>query len=151
MKRSKVTIKTLLNNSNSVLPIRQHSGDAGFDLTSIDTKTIETGHSTIFGTGLHVEVPNGFVMLVFPRSGLGIKHGVTLSNSVGVIDSGYRGEVKVGLVNLGNEDVTIKAGDRIAQAIVIELPNVEFIDSLELDCSTDGRNSNGFGSTDEIK
>lgn len=150
-KNSKVIIKAMFNNRNSVLPVRQHKGDAGFDLTSIDTGTIEPGYSTVFGTGLHVEVPNGFVMLVFPRSGLGIKYGVTLSNSVGVIDSGYRGEVKVGLVNLGKKAVTIHSGDRIAQAIVIELPKTKFVQSFILSGSMDGRDTDGFGSTDDRK
>lgn len=150
-KNSKVVVKAMLNDRNSVLPMRQHKGDAGFDLTSIDTGTIEPGYSTVFGTGLHVEVPEGFVMLVFPRSGLGIKHGVTLSNSVGVIDSGYRGEVKVGLVNLGKRSVTIHTGDRIAQAIVIELPKTKFVESFVLGNSLDGRDTDGFGSTDEPK
>lgn len=149
--KPKVSVKSILNDVKSQLPVRQHKYDAGFDLTSIDTNTIKPGYSVIFGTGLYVEVPKGFVMLIFPRSGLGVKHNVTLVNSVGVIDSGYRGEVKVDLINLGQEDITIHAGDRIAQAIVFELPKTKFIKSFILNDSEDGRNTDGFGSTDKSK
>lgn len=143
-----VTVRVKMDGDFDV-PAKQHSGDAGFDIKAIETKTIPSGHTEVFNTGIHIEVPQGYVTFIFARSGLSFKRGITLSNAIGVIDSGYRGEIKLNLINLSREDQTINKGDRIAQAVVVKLPDVQFVKADALSPSSDGRNEQGFGSTDE--
>lgn len=127
---------------------RAHSGDAGFDLRSTDTDARMYGginYWRAFSTGVSVAIPDGHVGLVCPRSGLAAKHGVTVVNAPGVIDPGYRGEVKVLLMNLGERHYWVKTGDRIAQLVVVPLFSGEAVQVDSLD-ETD-RGVGGFGST----
>ena len=128
------------------LPEAAHPGDAGLDLRAAEPAKVGPGERAMIPTGLAVAIPEGHAGLVLPRSGLASKHGLTLANAPGLIDAGYRGEVIVAVVNLDREQaVTIEAGDRIAQLVVVALPSVSpsFVD--ELPSST--RGEAGFGSS----
>lgn len=128
------------------LPAAQHPGDAGLDLCSAVDVVIEPGERVMIPTGVAVAIPDGHAGLVLPRSGLASKHGLTMANSPGLIDAGYRGEVICAAVNLDREEaVKILVGDRIAQLVIVELPNVAPIWMEELPAST--RGESGFGST----
>lgn len=136
-----IKIKTKIINNNAIIPIRMHDSDAGFDLTASSMRVDEENKCIVFGTGLAFEIPMGYVMYVFPRSSC-YKHGVHMANSVGVIDSWYRGEVHV-VFNGTETDYTI--GDRIAQAIIMPISSVEYVIADELEDSD--RGGNGLGST----
>ena len=127
------------------LPRHAHPGDAGADLTAAEGTVIAPGERSLVGTGLAVAIPDGHAGLVMPRSGLAIREGVTVVNAPGLIDAGYRGEVKVALINHGTEEFVVERGDRIAQLVIVAVPEVEFIavESLE----TSARGEGGFGST----
>ena len=128
------------------LPAAQHAGDAGLDLCSAVDVVVEPGERVMIPTGVAVAIPDGHAGLVLPRSGLASKHGLTMANSPGLIDAGYRGEVICAAVNLDREEaVKILVGDRIAQLVIVELPNVAPIWMEELPAST--RGESGFGST----
>ncbi len=131
----------------AVLPERKTDGSAGYDLCAcVGTEfTIEPGELAIFPTGLAVELPMGCAGMIFTRSGLGVKHGISVANGVGVIDSDYRGEIHVGLRNSGKVPYTVRPGERIAQLIVMPvcLPKVEEAEEL----SETQRGDHGFGST----
>lgn len=122
-----------------------HAGDAGSDLSAAESLVIPPGQRALVGTGLSVAIPEGFAGFVLPRSGLATRLGVTVSNAPGLIDSGYRGELKVGLVNHGSEPFEIAAGDRIAQLVIMAVVAPEFVEVDALD-ATD-RGAGGFGST----
>ena len=132
------------------VPTYAHDGDAGADLHAATDVTIAPGERTLVPTGLALAIPDGYVGLVHPRSGLAARHGVTIVNAPGTVDAGYRGEVLVNLVNLDpRETFTVRRGDRIAQLVVQEVARAEFIevDSLE-DTSrgdTGHGSSGGFG------
>lgn len=168
IKEPKMQVKVKKLFPNAQLPVYSSNGAAGFDLFAHNVsgdsdpfKYEEQGMivsgwqsiiskdngcpSRMFGTGLSIEVPKGHVLLVFSRSGMGVKHGITLVNSVGVIDSDYRGEVCVPLINQSDKQYIVRMGDRIAQGIIIPYPEVEFIESEEL--SETDRGVNGHGST----
>lgn len=142
------TIKIKKINKNAIVPQRATEGSAGMDLCAcIECPiTIVPRQLVIIPTGIAVALPNsGCVALLFGRSGLGVKHGISLSNSVGVIDSDYRGEIKVGLCNLSDVSYTIQPNERIAQLVithVLPLP-VQQVDELD---QTE-RGEGGFGST----
>ncbi len=130
------------------LPSYATSGSAGLDLRAcIDAPVaVAPGQRVTIPTGFAVALPDpGWVALIYARSGLAVKHGVTLSNCVGVIDSDYRGEIKVGLVNLGGKDYTIEPGERIAQMVItpVAQAKIEVVDELD----DTGRGAGGFGST----
>lgn len=127
------------------LPRYAHEGDAGLDLRITHDVTLKPGERATVGTGLAVEVPQGCVWLVFPRSGLASKHGITLSNSVGVIDSGYRGEIGATLLNQSDETTTLDAGTRVCQLIVMPFVPCELVPCEEL--TETERGAAGFGST----
>lgn len=127
------------------VPRYAHEGDAGLDLRITKTVTLEPMQKCIVGCGLSIEIPSGCVGLVFPRSGLASKHGITLANSVGVVDSGYRGEVCAPLINLNYEPVTIEEGTRVCQLVVMPYVPCELVPVEEL-CGTE-RGEDGFGST----
>ena len=135
------------NGKKAPLPEYATSGSAGLDLTAFieEPITLTHGAPTLIKTGIAVAVPEGYVGLLFARSGLGIKHGVTLSNGVGVIDSDYRGEIGVGLCSISEKEYTVSPGDRIAQLVIVPIvcPTLEEADSLP---ETD-RGAGGFGST----
>lgn len=127
------------------LPRYAHEGDAGLDLRITHDVTLKPGERATVGTGLAVEVPQGCVGLVFQRSGLASKHGITLSNSVGVIDSGYRGEIGATLLNQSDETATLDAGTRVCQLIVMPFVPCELVPCEEL--TETERGAAGFGST----
>ena len=128
------------------LPSAQHQGDAGLDLRAAEATKVDPGERTMVPTGVAVAIPDGHAGLVLPRSGLATRHGLTLANAPGLIDAGYRGEVIVAVVNLDREEpVVIEAGDRIAQLVVVEVPDVEPAWVEELPPSD--RGAGGFGST----
>lgn len=128
-------------------PTYSSIGAAGADLKANIKEQIvlSKGQRTIIPTGVNVEIPPGFEAQIRPRSGLALSHGVTVLNSPGTIDSDYRGEIKIILINTGDEDYTIRKGDRIAQMVITPVVQAAFIKVPELEPSR--RNSGGFGST----
>ena len=143
---SRVRILRLPTNLDLPLPSRQTTGSAGFDLASAEPDfVLAPGERRLVATGLAVEIPPGIEGQVRPRSGLALRHGITMPNAPGTIDSDYRGEVRVILQNLGAEPVTIVRGDRIAQLVFARYEIPELIDATELEQST--RGAGGFGST----
>ena len=130
----------------AILPAYAHGPDedAGMDLHAVEDVLLEPGVSRLVPTGLTLEVPPGFEAQVRPRSGLALKHAITIPNAPGTIDPGYRGEVRVIMLNLGREPYTVHAGDRIAQMIVGRYEAVEW---LEGDLAHSLRGAGGFGSS----
>jgi dUTP pyrophosphatase len=138
-------ISFILLDSRAFPPEQARPGDAGFDLRTVDEIVLAPGERASAGTGLALALPAGTAGLVLPRSGHAARHGVTVLNSPGLVDSGYRGEVRVLLVNHGSDEVRFEAGDRVAQLVVIELPEVSFQLVERLDDTE--RGGGGFGST----
>lgn len=130
----------------AVFPTYAHGPDedAGMDLCSVEDVVLEPGIPRLVATGLTVEIPSGYEAQVRPRSGLALRHSIAMPNAPGTIDPGYRGEVRVILLNLGLEPYTIQAGDRIAQMIVAKYEAVEWV---EEDLAHSVRGSGGFGSS----
>ena len=128
-----------------LLPVKAHADDAAFDLRSRTDMSVPVNKSTLVPTGVFIELPVNYEAQVRPRSGLALKHNITLTNSPGTIDAGYRGEVGVIMFNHGPEEFAVKRGDRIAQMVIAELPKTELLLSDELN-ATD-RGTGGFGST----
>lgn len=126
-------------------PGRAHAGDAGLDLHARHPLVLEPGDRAAVQTGVAVAIPDGHAGLVTPRSGLAARHGVGVVNAPGLIDAGYRGEIKVILVNHGRERVAIRRGDRIAQLVVIPVAIATVVETDELETTT--RGSGGFGSS----
>lgn len=123
-----------------------HPGDAGADLVSTESFVLQPGARHLADTGLRIALPEGYAAFVVPRSGLAAKHGITIVNSPGTVDSGYRGEIKVSLLNTDrSEPYEVHAGDRIAQLIVMPVPRVTFSHVDELPDSVRGQG--GFGSS----
>lgn len=142
------TLKIRKIHPQAIVPVKATSGSACFDLyVLLDSPFTLLPHERhLFHTGISIEMPSvDCVCLLFSRSGMGIKHGIALSNSVGVIDSDYRGELCVGLINTGNDPYTVQPNDRIAQMMIIKTTPVE-IDVVEELNQTD-RGDGGFGST----
>lgn len=134
---------------DAFIPVRAHATDAGLDLRTPDSVTLLVGERKLVKLGIAIEVPEGFEAQVRPRSGNALKLGVTVLNSPGTIDSAYRGEVGVILINHGQDPVNFNAGDAIAQLV---LAKVELANFIEFDAlSNTDRGKGGFGSTDEIK
>ena len=143
---SRVRVLRLPSNPDLPLPSRQTAGSAGYDLASAEPDfVLAPGERRLVATGLVLEIPPGIEGQVRPRSGLALRHGLTLPNSPGTIDSDYRGEVKVILQNGGAEPVTIARGDRIAQLVFARYEVAELVDATELEASA--RSAGGFGST----
>lgn len=127
-------------------PTYAHPGDAGADLVSAESLRLEPGQRALVGTGVSIALPDGYVAFVVPRSGLATRHGITIVNSPGTVDAGYRGEIKVTLLNTdASEPYDIAVGDRIAQLIVMPVPRAVFIPVETLPDSV--RGEGGFGST----
>jgi dUTP pyrophosphatase len=127
------------------LPAYAHEGDAGMDLAAAAEVTLAPMGRAAVPTGLAVAIPAGWVGLVHPRSGLARRHGVTVANAPGTIDSGYRGELQVLLINLGADAVTLDRGDRIAQLLLQPVGRATVVEASHLDDTT--RGDGGFGST----
>jgi dUTP pyrophosphatase len=140
----KIRIKRIV--AGAILPAYAHGPqeDAGMDLHAVEEVTLAPGVPQTVGTGLTVEIPPGYEAQVRPRSGLALKHAITLPNAPGTIDPGYRGEVRVILLNLGSAPYTIRAGDRIAQMIVARYEGVEWVEETLADSA---RGTGGFGSS----
>jgi dUTP pyrophosphatase len=131
---------------NAVLPTRAHEGDAGLDLYACESAHIGPGERWSVGTGVAVEIPDGHAGLVLPRSGLAKKNGITLVNSPGLIDSGYRGEIRVLLLNTDPADLfRVAPGDRIAQLVITPIALAEPVEREALADSS--RGEGGFGSS----
>ena len=143
---SQVRVLRLPHNLDLPLPSRRTAGSAGFDLASAEPDFIlAPGERRLVATGLAIELPPGVEGQVRPRSGLALKHGLTMPNAPGTIDSDYRGELKVILQNGGSEPVTIVRGDRIAQVVFARYETPDVIDATEL--AESGRGAGGCGST----
>lgn len=127
------------------LPRYTHPGDAGLDLALAEEVSLEPGQRVAAPTGLAVAVPHGWVGLVHPRSGLSLTRGVTVVNAPGTVDAGYRGELRVLLVNLGAEPVVLAAGERVAQLLLQRVGRAEVVEVDELDETA--RGEGGFGSS----
>jgi dUTP pyrophosphatase len=127
-------------------PTQAHDGDAGYDLHAAEAATIGPGERASIGTGIAVAIPEGQAGLVIPRSGLAAKHGISVVNAPGLIDSGYRGELRVLLLNTDrSEPFTVEPGDRIAQLVLVRVETEELEEVAELDETV--RGAGGFGST----
>ena len=130
----------------SEVPAYAHPGDAGADLVSTEAVRLGPGERALVGTGVRIALPEGYAAFVVPRSGLAAKHGITIVNAPGTVDAGYRGEIKVALLNTdAAEPYDIGIGDRIAQLIVRPVPRARFLPMTELPDSI--RGEGGFGST----
>ena len=140
----KVLIKRL--DPGVPLPMYAKGGDAGAAIVSAVDITLAPGERALVPTGISIALPDGYVALVHPRSGLAIKHGVTMVNAPGTVDAGYRGELKLILINHDpSESVSFKRGDRVAQLVIQQVERAEFIEVQDLPGS--GRGTDGFGST----
>jgi len=131
---------------DAILPTYAHGPgeDAGMDLRAVENVTLEPGVPNLVPTGLTIELPSGYEGQVRPRSGLALKHAITIPNAPGTIDPGYRGEIRVIVLNLGKEPYTVHAGDRIAQMVVARYEVVEWVES---DLAESTRGAGGFGSS----
>ncbi|MCW2972064.1 MAG: deoxyuridine 5-triphosphate nucleotidohydrolase Dut [Thermoleophilia bacterium] len=147
MTASPVTLRVQRLHDDAVIPARAHPGDAGIDLVAVEAATLRAGGGrAMVGTGIAVEVPEGWAGLVCPRSGLAAKHGIGVVNGPGVVDAGYRGEVRVVLYNSDPDtDFEVQVGDRIAQLVLtpVSLAQVEEVSEL----SSASRGAAGFGSS----
>jgi dUTP pyrophosphatase len=131
---------------NAVVPARAYSGDAGLDLAACEQVELGPGERALVGTGLAVAIPEGYAGFVQPRSGLAARHGLTVVNSPGLVDSGYRGELRVVLLNTDtSEAFVVEPGMRIAQLVVLPIPELELVEVDELPASE--RGVRGFGSS----
>jgi dUTP pyrophosphatase len=141
---TKILIKRL--DPTVPLPSYAKAGDAGADLTTRIDFTINPGERMLVPTGISIALPNGYVALVHPRSGLAIKHGISMVNTPGTVDAGYRGELQVILINHDlTQPVSFKKGDRIAQLVIQKVERADFVEVSDLPGSD--RSSGGFGST----
>ena len=135
----------ITTNHGDVAPTYAHLGDAGADLRADHHGVIPPGGRSLIRTGLQIAIPDGYAGFVHPRSGLAWEHGVTVLNAPGTIDSGFRGDVLVNLINHGEEPFHIKPGDRIAQLVIQPVVRAKFVTVTTLDATE--RGDNGHGST----
>ena len=140
-----VELKRLQHGQGLDLPHYATAGAAGMDVVSAEDVTIAPGARHAVATGLSMAIPQGYEIQVRPRSGLAFKHGITVPNTPGTIDSDYRGELKILLINHGAQDFAIARGDRVAQLVLAPVPQAQWVEVQELD-ATD-RGDGGFGST----
>jgi dUTP pyrophosphatase len=142
------SVQVLITRLDPELPLPRYAkgGDAGADIVSRIDVSLAPGERALVPTGIAIALPDGYVALVHPRSGLAIKHGVTMVNAPGTVDAGYRGELQIILINHDkSESVSFKRGDRIAQLVIQKVERAEFVEVQDLPGS--GRGSGGFGST----
>ena len=139
----KIFIKKI--NSDAIIPRYANPGDAGMDLFSISEHLLRPGERCLVSTGLSFEIPEGYEVQIRPRSGLALKKGISIVNSPGTVDSGYRGEIGIIIINHGQENFEIKKGDKIAQAVInkFEVGEIEEVDEL----NESERGAGGYGST----
>ncbi len=143
----KIEIK-FINKSDNKNPVYAKVGDSGFDLRANERGTLKPLERKLVGTGLYFELPDGYELQIRPRSGLAYKNGVTVLNSPGTVDTGYRGEIKVLLVNISNEDFTWDKGERIAQGVISHRVSSDYGDLIEVfEINESERGEGGFGST----
>jgi dUTP pyrophosphatase len=145
------SVQVLITRLDPELPLPRYAkgGDAGADIVSRVDITLAPGERALVPTGIAIALPDGYVALVHPRSGLAIKHGVTMVNAPGTVDAGYRGELQIILINHDkSEPVSFKRGDRIAQLVIQKVERAEFVEVQELPGS--GRGTGGFGSTGRL-
>ena len=140
-----IKIKRLNNGGGLPIPGYATDGAAGMDVVAAESLTLKPGRRAAIPTGFAFAIPQGYEIQVRPRSGLALNHGITCLNTPGTIDSDYRGEVKIILANLGDEEFRIERGDRIAQLVAAPVQHAMFTEVDELDGTT--RGSGGFGST----
>ena len=142
------SVQVLITRLDPELPLPRYAkgGDAGADIVSRIDISLAPGERALVPTGIAIALPDGYVALVHPRSGLAIKHGVTMVNAPGTVDAGYRGELQIILINHDKtEAVSFKRGDRIAQLVIQKVERAEFVEVQDLPGS--GRGTGGFGST----
>lgn len=139
------TLKVQLIHEDAKMPFRANPGDAGLDLYAVEEQLIKSGEATLVPTGIVIELPTGTEAQVRPRSGLALKHSITVLNSPGTIDEGYRGEIKIILINHGKEDFLVEKHMRIAQMVVAPVLNVQ-VEQVEK-VSDSSRSEQGFGSS----
>ena len=142
------SVQVLITRLDPELPLPRYAkgGDAGADIVSRIDITLAPGERALVPTGIAIALPDGYVALVHPRSGLAIKHGVTMVNAPGTVDAGYRGELQIILINHDrSESISFKRGDRIAQLVIQRVERAEFVEVHDLPGS--GRGTGGFGST----
>ncbi|MFH1641804.1 MAG: dUTP diphosphatase [Nanoarchaeota archaeon] len=130
---------------NAITPKYAHDGDAGVDLYSTEDYLLKPGQRVLISTGIKIAVPKGFEAQIRPKSGLSLKHGLSIVNTPGTIDSTYRGEIGIIMINLGSEEYKIELGKKIAQMVINKVEHVEFEEAQELDSTA--RDEGGFGST----
>jgi dUTP pyrophosphatase len=141
-----MSLKVRRLDAGARLPSRAYLGDAGLDLYALEEAVLEPGGRASVGTGIAVEIPDGQAGLVLPRSGLAARHGIALVNAPGLIDAGYRGEIRVLLLNTDrDEPFTVQRGERIAQLVLVRIETPEVVEVHELALSE--RGAGGFGST----
>jgi len=142
------TVQVLITRLDPSVPLPTYAkgGDAGADLATRVDVTLQPGERALVPTGISIALPDGYVALVHPRSGLAIKHGVTMVNAPGTVDAGYRGELQCIMINHDSKDaITFHKGDRIAQLVIQKVERAEFVEVKDLPGS--GRGVGGFGST----
>ena len=129
-------------------PERAHVGDAGYDLCSVEEAELPPGGRALVGTGVSIAIPDGYAGFVLPRSGLAVRHGISLVNAPGLIDSGYRGEIRVPLINHDREETfRVEPGMRVAQLVLVQAASALFEPVERLEAGTDNRGEGGFGSS----
>jgi dUTP pyrophosphatase len=132
--------------ADAVIPTRAYAGDAGLDLAACERVELQPGERALVATGLAVAIPDGYAGFVQPRSGLAARHGISIVNTPGLVDAGYRGELKVALLNTdARESFVVEPGMRIAQLVVLPIPRVQPVEVDELPASA--RGADGFGSS----
>jgi len=141
----KLKVKIKKVSESAIIPCYAHDGDAGVDLYSDEDSILKPGERKLVKTGIKLALPYGYEAQVRPKSGLALNHGISLCNSVGTIDSGYRGEVCVIVINHGSEEFNVKKSTKIAQIVFNKVEQAEFQEVKELDETK--RNQGGFGST----
>jgi len=130
------------------MPERAHLGDAGYDLCSVERADLAPGARALVRTGISIAIPEGYAGLVLPRSGLAVRHGISLVNTPGLIDSGYRGEIRIPLINHDRKETfLIEEGTRIAQLVLVRAAAAFFAEVEFLESAADGRSEGGFGSS----
>lgn len=140
-----VKVKVQRIKEDVALPRYAHEGDAGMDIFAAESVTIQPMERVLVSTGIKLEIPHGYECQVRPKSGLALNHGITLTNTPGTIDSGYRGEIRVIMMNLGKEPYKVEAHQKIAQLVFSKFESAELDETAELNGSN--RGAGGFGST----